>query len=201
MNISKNFAIILSCLFLSSCVETVVIGSLATGSIVTRDKSAKDMKNDIVISSILISKYIQNGLNSFKNNVDASVNEGRVLLTGVVRDEKKQKLAVELAWKVANVKEVIDEIQLLEDKSYRPKNFARSVLDTVLTLEIEAKLLVKPNLKSSNYKINTVNGIVYMMGIAKDKEELGKALDIVARVRGVKKVINHIILNDDRRRG
>lgn len=185
----------------TSCVETIVVGSLATGSMVTREKSALDMKNDLIISSILLTKYTGNGLTTLKNNVDASVNEGRVLLTGVVRDEKKSELAAKLAWKVDGVKEVINEVQVLEDKNYRPKNFSRVVRDTILTLEIETKLLVKPNLRSTNYKINTVNGVVYLMGIAVDEEELNRALDVVARVRGVKKVVNHIILSDDRRRG
>ena len=201
MKILQKIAIISLLFTMTSCVETIVVGSLATGSMVTREKSAKDMKDDIWISAQIITKYTGKGLNGFKNTVDVTVNEGRVLLTGVVRDPKKEELAVNLAWKVDGVKEVINEIQLLEDPSYRPKNFSRATLDMILTLEIETKLLIKPQLKSANYKINTVNGVVYLMGIAADEEELNKALDIVARVRGVKKVVNHIILSDDRRRG
>ena len=185
----------------TSCVETIIVGSMATGSMVTREKSAGDMKDDVWISAQIITKYTGKGLNGFKNSVDVTVNEGRVLLTGVVRDPKKEELAVNLAWKVDGVKEVINEIQLLEDPNYRPKNFSRATVDMILTMEIEAKLLIKPQLRSTNYKINTVNGVVYLMGIAADEEELNKALDVVARVRGVKKVVNHIILSDDRRRG
>lgn len=200
MVIFRNLLVVLALLFSSSCVETVLVSSLATGSIVTREKSAKNMKDDVIIASILITKYSTNGLNGFNNSVDVSVNEGRVLLTGVVRDPKKELLAVEMAWKVDGVREVINEIQLIEDGGYGPKNFARAFRDMALTLEIETKLLIKPRLRSSNYKINTVNGVVYMMGIAADEEELNKALDVVARIRGVKKVVNHIILSDDRRR-
>ena len=201
MKIFRNFVIIFLLLSVTSCVETIIVGSLATGSMVTREKSAKDMKDDVIISTILLSKYTGNGLTTLTNNVDVSVNEGRVLLTGIVRSNKKEELAVKLAWKVDGVKEVINEIQILEYDNYRPKNFSRVILDTILTLEIESKLLIKPSLKSTNYKVNTVNGIVYLMGIAADEEELNKALDVVARVRGVKKVVNHIILSDDRRRG
>lgn len=200
MVIFRNLLVVLALFFSSSCVETVLVSSLATGSIVTREKSAKNMKDDVIIASILITKYSTNGLNGFNNSVDVSVNEGRVLLTGVVRDPKKELLAVEMAWKVDGVREVINEIQLIEDGGYGPKNFARAFRDMALTLEIETKLLIKPRLRSSNYKINTVNGVVYMMGIAADEEELNKALDVVARIRGVKKVVNHIILSDDRRR-
>ncbi|MBL6665218.1 MAG: BON domain-containing protein [Rickettsiales bacterium] len=201
MKILQKVAIISILVSLTSCVETIVVGSLATGSMVTREKSARDMKDDIWISAQIVTKYTGKGLNGFKNTVDVTVNEGRVLLTGVVRDPKKEELAVNLAWKVDGVREVINEIQLLEDPNYRPKNFSRATLDMILTLEIETKLLIKPQLRSTNYKINTVNGVVYLMGIAADEEELNKALDIVARVRGVRKVVNHIILSDDRRRG
>ena len=201
MKIFRSFIVICLLFTATSCVETIVVGSLATGSMVTREKSAKDMRDDVWISAQIITKYTGKGLNGFKNTVDVTVNEGRVLLTGVVRDPKKEELAVSLAWKVDGVKEVINEIQLLEDPSYRPKNFSRATLDMLLTLEIETKLLIKPQLRSTNYKINTVNGVVYLMGIAADEEELNKALDVVARIRGVKKVVNHIILSDDRRRG
>lgn len=200
MKIFRSFAVILLLFCVTSCVETIIIGSLATGSMVTREKSAKNMKDDVIIATVLLAKYTGNGLTTLKNNVDVSVNEGRVLLTGVVRDETKEALAIRLAWKVDGVREVIDEIQILESDSYRPKNFSRAVVDTVLTFEVEARLLIKPSLKSTNYKVNTVNGIVYLMGIADDEEELNKALDVVARVRGVRKVVNHIILSNDRRR-
>jgi len=201
MKIFRSFVVVLLLLSVTSCVETIILGSLATGSMITREKSAKNMKDDVIISTILLSKYTGNGLTTLKNNVDVTVNEGRVLLTGVVRTSKKEELAITLAWKVNGVREVINEIQLLEDGSYRPRNFSRAVIDTILTLEIESKLLIKPSLKSTNYKVNTVNGVVYLMGIADDEEELNKALDVVARIRGVRKVVNHIILSDDRRRG
>lgn len=201
MKIFRSLLVIFLLFSVTSCVETIIVGSLATGSMVTREKSATNMKDDVIISSILLTKYTTNGLTTLKNNVDVTVNEGRVLLTGVVRSEDKEELALQLAWKIDGVREVINEIQLLEDKNYRPKNFSRAVVDTVLTLEIEAKLLIKPQLKSTNYKVNTVNGVVYLMGIAADEDELNKALDIVARIRGVRKVVNHIILSDDRRRG
>ena len=42
---------------------------------------------------------------SSKSGRYVSVNEGRVLLTGVVRDETKEALAIRLAWKVDGVRE------------------------------------------------------------------------------------------------
>jgi osmotically-inducible protein OsmY len=62
------------------------------------------------------------------------------------------------------------------------------------------KLLFVQNVASINYKITTVNKTVYLIGVAQDKEENQKVLNIVAKISGVKKVVNHVILIDDNRR-
>ena len=46
-----------------------------------------------------------------------------------------------------------------------------------------------------------MNKTVYLLGLANDNSEMQKVLSMVAKVSGVKKVVNHIILVDDNRRG
>jgi osmotically-inducible protein OsmY len=74
------------------------------------------------------------------------------------------------------------------------------LIDYLITSEIEARLLFAKNLASINYKITTVDKVVYLIGVAQSKEENQKVLNIAAKTSGVKKVINHVIFADDQRR-
>jgi osmotically-inducible protein OsmY len=192
---------ILTLFFATSCVETVIIGATTAGVLTVREKSFKNTQKDVIIASKLGTEFISKGLKNPRNSIDISVNEGRVLLTGIARDPEKSKLASQLAWKVLGVKEVIDEIQVGEVANLRAADFGRAFMDYIITLEIETKLLFVNDAATVNYKITTVNKTVYLLGLANDNSEMQKVLTMVAKVGGVKKVVNHIILVDDSRRG
>ena len=103
--------------------------------------------------------------------------------------------AVRLAWTVKGVREVIDEIQV-NDKSGLA-DFAR---DSWIGAQIRSRLLLEKNLRSVNYSVEAVNGVVYLMGIAQDQNELDKATYIASTTAYVKQVVSHVILKDDPRR-
>ncbi len=200
MKIFKHFYALCAVLLLTSCVETVVVGSLTTGAIATREKSLNNTRTDIGIYTTLNVDFVQNGLKNFGNSIDVTVNEGRVLLTGIARDAQKAKLASDLSWKAAGVKEVIDEIQLREGESVKFKDFTSAASDYFVTNKIEAKLLIAKKVPTFNYKITTVSGSVYVIGVARDESELNKVLTLITKIRGVEKVVSHVIFANDRRR-
>ena len=187
-------------IFLCCCVETVVIGSVATGAITTREKSFVDTKNDNRIAFKLGLEFLKNGLKNPGNSVDITVDEGRVLLTGILRNPQNAKLAQELAWKVEGVNEVIDEIQPYFDETIRSKDLKIAIQDYLITAEIEARLLLNRDVRSLNYHVSTVNKITYLFGVSQNKKEMDLAIAIASVVRGVDKVVNHLILVDDSRR-
>jgi osmotically-inducible protein OsmY len=187
-------------IFSTSCVETVLVGTAATATIVLREKTLKNTQYDAIIAAKLNTEFVGRGLKNLSNSVDVTVNEKRVLLTGIVRDQEKAKLAVDLSWKAGDVKEVIDEIQISDDEKLRPKDFSKTITDYFLTSRVELGLLFGKDISSVNYKVTTVRGEVYLLGLAADEEELHKALSLISRIRGVKKVINHVILSNDSRR-
>lgn len=202
MKNSKKFLTFFALFFalsLTSCVETLVVGSAATASLVMREKTIQDTGQDLMIASKLEIDFVKSGLKSFGNSVDVMVNEGRVLLTGVVRDSSKAKIAAQLAWKISDVKEVIDEIQI-EEKELRPTDFSNSIWDYLLTLRIESVLLFGKEISTVNYKVTTVRKNVYLIGVAQDSAELKRVLNKIAKIRGVKKIVNYVILADDARR-
>ena len=186
-------------LSLTSCVETVVVASLGSGAVAIREKSLNNTQKDVLIASKLGTTFLANGLKNPGNSVDITVNEGRVLLTGIVRNANKAKLAQEYAWKVENVKEVIDEIQIRQD-GLKTKDFSSAFFDYLITWQLESKLLFSSKVHSINYKITTVDKTVYFLGVARDDAEMQNALDQASKIKGVKKVVNHLLLINDVKR-
>lgn len=203
MKIFKNlrfFTAVIFTLFATSCVETVVVGSFGTAALATREKSLNNTRYDIQIYSTLTADFVQNGLKNFGNSIDVTVNEGRVLLTGIARDVQKAKLASDLAWKVIGVREVIDEIQLRDGDKVHLKDYSSAVCDYFITAKIEGRLFVTRKVLTFNYKVTTVAGTVYLIGTAQNEAELNRVIDLITKVRGVEKVVSHIIMVNDGRR-
>ena len=199
-NILRIISTSLILLSTTACVETVIIGSAATGTLVVMEKSFSATRQDISIATTLGVDFIENGLKNPGDSIDITVNEGRVLLTGIARNPDKANLAAELAWKAKGTKEVIDEIQISDHSNIKFKDVSKAFSDYLITLEVESKLLFGKKISSINYKVTTVRKIVYIIGTANDDNEMKNVVSIASRVRGVEKVVNHIVLSDDARR-
>lgn len=186
--------------FLTSCVETAIIGGGGLAVLHSREKTLTQTKSDVVIASGVAVKLLANKLKMSNNFVDTTVYEGRVLLTGVVDSANKAKLAQDLAWQVEGVLEVIDEIQVCDNCKMKITDSTKILADSLITTEIETKLFLAKRVRSFNFTVNTVQKTVYIIGIAYSSEEQKMVLKIASKVKGVEKVVNHIILADDLRR-
>lgn len=205
MNINKknNIALILLSLsvlfFTTSCIQMVAMAGATSTVVAVRKKSFKDTRSDVVISAEIVATLLKHGLKEPNNMVGVNVNEGRVLLTGVVRDEDKIDLATELCWKIKGVSEVIDEIQVRKEK-VAVKDVGTSVLDSAITTDVKAKMLVNKQISAINFQIVTVNHVVYVLGVAKNQKELQEIIKLISNTTGVKKLVSHVILASDPRR-
>jgi osmotically-inducible protein OsmY len=203
MKNSKKITIIsllLATLFTTSCVETVVVGSVAGAVVVTREKTLRETATDVKIAAQLNAEFLKKGLKKPNSYVELMVNEGRVLLIGEMSDPVQAKTASIIAWKVEGVKEVIDELELVEDRRVNLRTFLSDTYDHIITAEVETRLFFTRNIFSRNYKIATLNNTVYLLGVAQSDEEMRKVFSAVSKIRGVKKVVNHVILVSDARR-
>ena len=196
-----SFISLLLLFTLSSCIETIVISTGVSGVLAYREKTMQDTRSDIRITSEIIYKFTINGLKNIGNSVDISVNEGRVMLTGIIRDPQKAKLAKDLCWQVKGVAEVIDEIKIKDKAKISFHDILSALFDYAITTEIKTKFALAKNLRSVNYQVTTVDNDVYLLGVAINETEMTRATSIASKVRGVSKVINYIILANDSRRG
>lgn len=122
------------------------------------------------------------------SDVDLTVYEGRLLLTGTMHSEAGRKKLVENAWKADGVEQVIDEI-FVGDGTSVGQGFEDARIDQT----IRTKFLTSDDIRSGNYKIAVSGAVVYLLGVARDEKELNKALEAARTVKGVEGVISHVV--------
>ena len=170
---------------LSGC--TAVVGAGATvGVAAAQERGIKGRASDLQIEALVLEKFLKAGF-KLTTTIGAEVYEGRVLLTGASTDTKVTDQAVKLTWQVDGVKEVINEIQV--GKSSGISDFTQ---DTWITAQVKSKMTFDEDIYSINYVVETVNGTVYLIGIAQNKTEHERAKQHAAQVKFVRQVISHV---------
>ena len=190
LNIFKLFILICFSFFISGCQTAFVTGSSKLILVDKEERSFTNFVEDTIILARLKNFYFSNNEKVFFN-VSVEVIEGRVLLTGSVEQIDERIEATKLAWAIAGVNEVINEIQISSEE-----NILDYADDLIMKTKINAKLLLEKNILNLNYSVEVVNGIVYVIGIAQNQEELNFVLSICQGTYGVKNVINYVRLKE-----
>ncbi|QCB62898.1 BON domain-containing protein [Wolbachia endosymbiont of Drosophila mauritiana] len=164
----------------------VVTATAAATAITMQDKSLGNIIDDTTIVIRINKGLLKHGLFS---SIKVKVSEGRVLLIGNVDNHEKQLTAEKIAWQQKEIKEVINEIRVTPIKM---ASMLDVTVDGMITAEISTRLLGKRNIKSINYSVNTVDRVVYLMGIAQNKAELKAVIAIARKVKGVKQVVSYV---------
>ena len=188
INFFKTVFTIMILFLFSSCTAV----NVTTSSV--KEKGIKEAISDGMIDAAINKEFINHDINMFIN-VEIEVVEGRVLLTGSVKKMKHRMDAVKLAWKALGVREVINEIDVT-DKGV----ITKYLTDVKIKAKIRYKIIADKEIASINYNFESVNGILYIIGIAQDKSELRKVIDHSNKIKGVVKVVSHVIMKDDKRR-
>lgn len=178
-------------LTLPGCAGLVLGGAATSGYLATQERSVGRGIDDIGIDAQITHVFLQSDINELLPNVNSNVVEGRVLLTGDVAREDTARKAVELVWQIEGVQEVINEIQVGEG------SFGDAANDQWINAQLDSRLVFTKGVRSVNYNTRIINGIVYIVGIAQDRAELDRVLEVARTIKGVKQVISHIRLKND----
>ena len=188
-----GFMLLLSSFALTSCIETAVGLGTAAVAASTTEKGFSTSVSDTVIEAKLTDKFIQNDA-SLVTGVENSVSNGAVLMTGKLDTQDQKILPTRLAWEIKGVKEVINEIQIVSEKSIKT-----TAKDLAASAQLRAALIGDQEISSLNYSIDVVNGIVYLSGVAANEKERERVITHAQALRFAKKVVNYIILSTDKR--
>lgn len=126
----------------------------------------------------------------------SEVHEGRVLLVGTIRTPQDRIRASHIAWKVEGVTEVVNELQVTEQQSG-----LAYLNDARISNLMRLRLLTARDVWESNFDFETVNSVVYILGVARDRGELEYVAELAATISGVERVVSHALVSDDPRRG
>jgi len=192
--IFSSFLLISSAHALSGCVSAAIgIGTAAVAASTT-EKGLSTSVSDSVIQTKLSDSFIQTSQSIFLN-VETSVNDGSVLLTGKLKTQEEKIAATRISWEIKGVREVINEIQLSEASSFKS-----SAKDLAASAQLRATLIRDTDISSLNFSIDVVNGIVYLSGVAENEEERERVVAHAQELRFAKQVVSYIILVYDQRK-
>jgi osmotically-inducible protein OsmY len=177
-----------SLMFASACTPLgLATGAAAgVGTAASKEGGIGGAFTDASIKTKINDAWLQYDLNTFAK-LSTTVNQGRVLLTGVVQNPEDRVEAVRLVWQVPGVKQVLNEIRVADSEGV--PGFVR---DNWITTRLRTALTFEKNVQSLNYSIDTVQGVVYLMGVAMNQAELDKVTQIARTIPNVKQVVNYV---------
>jgi len=186
-----KFCLFISLLFsLTGCLPAIFTATTASTVTIAKDQPISESMHDIKISTKIKAALMKSNFRELYTKIKVEVEQGRVLYTGMVDKEEDALKAVQLAWDIPEVVEVINE--LVVDKNSNHFDLAQYTKDSMITSQIKAKTFINRGIKFVNYTVITLNNTVYLFGIARSEEELEKVTTIAAQIRGVEKVISHV---------
>lgn len=165
---------------LSSC--AVTSAGVKKGDERNVARSIHDVSAERVIQSRMARAYDY----KFKG-VDVEVKEGIAVLTGNVPTQKDKVEAERIAWSAQRIQQVGNEIFIKDRQSN-----TRNIKDGLLEKSVRARLVADKYVKARNLNVETHDGNVYLLGVARNQAELERAAKIASTTKGAREIISYV---------
>lgn len=183
MKLKATFAVLSSALLLQGCIAGVVVGSAAVATKTATDpRSVGTQVDDGTLEARVESALSKDQQLKKDARVVATAYQGKVLLTGQSPNADLTARAKQIAMGVEGTTEVYNEI-----RQGTPVSLSTASSDTWITTKVRSQLLTSDTVKSSNVKVTTENGEVFLLGLV-TQQEGQSAAQIASQVSGVKHV-------------
>ena len=163
-------------------------GGATTMVVAEGDRSLGSVVDDATLKVNIAAKFLCTDDELFLN-INTTVLEGRVLLTGLVDNQENRIEAVRLVWEIEGVNEVINEIQLGNRDTL--KDYANDLWINTQAKAVAAKTV---GLRSVAYNFETIQGKIYVAGITSRAQQAEDLIEALKTIKGVKEIINYIIV-------
>ncbi len=179
-----------SSLILSGCTAVSIATGVgvATGSAAVQEGGVSRALSDARIQTEINDLWFRHDVSMF-TKLDLTINQGRVLITGVVQDPQHRVEAVRLAWQPEGVLQVINEIKVADSDGII--GYAK---DAWISTRLRSSLILDREVESINYSIDTVQGTVYLMGFAQNQHELNHVIEVARTIENVRQVVSYVKL-------
>lgn len=182
----KKILCLMSAALLSACAPAIIGGGTVLGTSAVSEKGITGAFSDTYIANNLRVKFYNKDPLLY-HAIGIEVHSGEVMLTGAVPTDAMHIEAVRLTWEVKGVKRIIDNLSVSQGSSAGV--FAN---DSWITTKIRSTLLFDKEIPSVNYSITTVEGVVYVMGIAQNAAEHTRVTETIRNTAGVRKVVSYV---------
>ena len=191
---NKFILIILVFLIFSGCVGTGSKGLFGTGvSIALDPRSLGTQIDDSVMQKNLVARLILRD-KGYLLSVNTKVLDGRIFLTGKIKDPEEKLQLTKLAWETKGVRSVKNDIKIKEEFSFK-----RSAKDLLITSQLRAGLIFNKKIKAANYQIDTYRKKIFIYGISLSSEERKEVINEAKEILDVEDIIVSISLVKDLR--
>ncbi|KAA8999266.1 divisome-associated lipoprotein YraP [Affinibrenneria salicis] len=183
MRIGSVFAVLSIALLLQGCVGAVVVGSAAVATKTATDPRTVGTQVDDGTLEMRVTSALNKDEQLKKDaRVIATAYQGKVLLTGQAPNSELSNRAKQIALGVDGASEVYNEI-----RQGTPVSLGTASMDTWITTKVRSQILASDSVKSSNVKVTTENGEVFLLGLV-TRREGSSAAEIASKISGVKHV-------------
>lgn len=178
--------VILVCALISllcGCVPVFIAGAAVGGVAVYEGRNATVKKRDFDLTSRISRRINQDAELREHSRIMVSAYDGVILLAGQTPTAALRAQAYELAKDTPGIRRLYNEITISG-----PISSLTQSSDTWITTKVKSVLLATKGLDSSQIKVVTENGIVYLLGkVTHHQAEI--AADAARTVGGVQKVV------------
>ena len=173
-----------------SCSPASVLATGGGGAMVVAEgeRSLGTVIDDATIKVNIAAKFL-NAENNLFVDINTSVLEGRILLTGLVDSQEVRIEAVRLVWEVEGVQEIINEIEIGNRATL--KDYASDLWINTQARAVAAKIV---GIKAITFNFETIQGKIYIAGMSNRPDLLDEMISALKNIKGVNEIINYVIV-------
>jgi len=188
----KFFSLIITLIFLNSCVGSSTSGVFGSGVSVALDPRTLGTQIDDSIMQKNLQARLTLTEKKYLLKLSVKVLDGRIFLGGKV-DEPEEKLTItKIAWETKGVRSVKNNISIKQEFSFK-----NTALDFLITSQLRAALILNKNVKAANFNIDTINQKTYVFGIAHTEEEKKEIIQEAKQIVDLKELVTSILMVSD----
>ncbi len=171
-------------LLLTGCITaTVGVVAVTTIDVVKDDRTFGKLIDDNVIEAHIFKDVVADPMLDGSTHINATVVNGVVLLTGEVNSNEQKLHVAQISNAYQGVDQVVNQLELLGKTSLTSRSN-----DTLITAKVKTEFIRDKGIDSSDIKVVTERGIVYLLGIVEpDEGEI--AVNLAKQVGGVVRIV------------
>ncbi|BFU59985.1 MULTISPECIES: division/outer membrane stress-associated lipid-binding lipoprotein [Rodentibacter] len=180
----KKLAFVLgTTIMLQGCVAAVLGGAAAGTKVATDPRTMGTQLDDETLEIKVENAVDKDEQIDAEGRVNAVSYSGRILLIGQVPSESAKETATALAKGVEGVVDVYNEL-----RTGAKISIGQITKDSWITTQVKSKMLIDDRVKTTDVKVITENGEVFLLGNV-TQSQADAAADIASRISGVQKVV------------